>query len=116
MPVRAPGRDDAPLIPASPSHQRPSVETPHHQEAEGHARWPALDPDPPWTTTTGRKDDGGRVTRSTVLDHRPLFSKHRDAPPDLQNPAMPSPTPLLAHTTMTTVRLRELPQHPVEPI
>ena len=58
----------------------------------------------------------GRLKPATVLDHRTLCEDARDAPPDLQNTAMPSPTPLNDRSTMTTVVIRDAPQHPVEPI
>ena len=58
----------------------------------------------------------GRLRPATVFDHRILCTGIRDAPTDLQNPAMPSPTPLNDQSTMTTVVIRDAPQHPVEPI
>jgi hypothetical protein len=58
----------------------------------------------------------GRVKLATVLDHRILCKDACDAPPDLQNTAMPSPTPLNDQSTMTTVVIRDALQHPVEPI
>ena len=58
----------------------------------------------------------GHLKPATVLDHRTLCEDARDAPPDLQNTAMPSPTPLNDRSTMTTVVIRDAPQHPVEPI
>ena len=60
--------------------------------------------------------DDRRRTDAAVLDHRSLHQDARDAPPDLQNTAMPSPTPLNDRSAMTTVVIRDAPQHPVEAI
>ena len=77
---------------------------------------PALDLWLPRTMTMAVSRDDEHARSTTVLDHLLLFREHRDARPDLLKPAMPSPTPLHAHTTMTTVRHRDCPQHPAEPI
>ena len=56
------------------------------------------------------------VTRAPVLDHRTLFHGASDDRLSALNTAMPSPTPLNDRSTMTTVVIRDAPQHPVEPI
>ena len=51
-----------------------------------------------------------------MLDHRSLLKDAHDDPCACLNPAMPSPTLLIARSTMTTIVICELTQHPVEAI
>ena len=76
----------------------------------------ARDPDPPWRMKTAVSRDDRHRTADPVLDHRYLFEDVHDAPRAFPSTAMPSPTPLIARSTMTTIVIRELTQHPVEAI
>ena len=64
----------------------------------------------------GRRHDDGHRTAPTVLDHLFLCWDSHDDRLSALNPAMPSPTPLISRSTLTTIVIRDAPQHPVEAI
>ena len=65
---------------------------------------------------TVNDDEDGRVTLTTVLDHRPLHEDDRDARRDAVNRIPPSPMPVAGQNYHFTVRHRDPLRSLVEPI
>ena len=123
MPTHAPGRDATRAqTPTSPGDGDRAL-TPDRARSLTSA--PATRQTPPFPrprpvaivlVDDDRRGTHRRRQNHPVLDHRTLHRGHSCTPQWTLITTLPSPTPLNAPTTMTTVRPRELPQHPVEPI